>query len=338
MKVSNLKVGSRLGLAFGLVLLITALIATMGAWRLGTLKSSSQHVATVELERQSLVQAWLSDIHLNWARTLASLKAVDVAYIDALKKDMDATSVTTVAKQKRMEELVQDSQGKQLMADIAKARDTYRSKRDEIRDLAKLGEDVSVQVDQTLRPLSEKYIAAIDKLSQHMGAALKNSQAEMASVADTGQTLLGVGAVVAIALGALLAYLATHSITVPVRHALQSAEAMAGGNLSVAIHAQGKDETGQLLQALAGMKDNFAHIVSDVRNNAESVATASAEISHGNNDLSARTESQASALEQTAASMEELSSTVKQNADNARQANQLAMSASTVAIQGGEVV
>ena len=43
-------------------------------------------------------------------------------------------------------------------------------------------------------------------------------------------------------------------------------------------------------------------------------------------------------LEQTAASMEELTSTVKQNADNARQANQLAVSASEVAVKGGEVV
>ncbi|MBI2746195.1 MAG: MCP four helix bundle domain-containing protein [Burkholderiales bacterium] len=71
---------------------------------------------------------------------------------------------------------------------------------------------------------------------------------------------------------------------------------------------------------------------------ARSVAGASAEIAQGNNDLSMRTEQQASALEETAASMEELSSTVKQNADSARQANQLAQSASTVAIQGGNVV
>jgi methyl-accepting chemotaxis protein len=36
--------------------------------------------------------------------------------------------------------------------------------------------------------------------------------------------------------------------------------------------------------------------------------------------------------------MEELTATVKQNADNARQANQLARTASEVAVQGGEVV
>lgn len=68
------------------------------------------------------------------------------------------------------------------------------------------------------------------------------------------------------------------------------------------------------------------------------MASASAQIAQGNHDLSARTESQASALEQTASSMEELSATVRQNADNARQANQLAQNASTVAVEGGEVV
>jgi methyl-accepting chemotaxis protein len=68
------------------------------------------------------------------------------------------------------------------------------------------------------------------------------------------------------------------------------------------------------------------------------VSTSSAEIAHGNHDLSALTESQASAPEQTAASMEQLSAAVKQNADSAHQANQLAMNASSVAVKGGDVV
>jgi methyl-accepting chemotaxis protein len=68
------------------------------------------------------------------------------------------------------------------------------------------------------------------------------------------------------------------------------------------------------------------------------VASASTQIAQGSHDLSARTEQQAGALEETSASMEELNSTVKANADNARQANQMAMSASTVAAQGGDVV
>jgi len=78
--------------------------------------------------------------------------------------------------------------------------------------------------------------------------------------------------------------------------------------------------------------------VSDVRQNADGVATASAQIAQGNLDLSSRTEEQASALEQTAASMEQLTATVRQNAENAKAANELSHGASTIAIKGGAVV
>jgi len=91
-------------------------------------------------------------------------------------------------------------------------------------------------------------------------------------------------------------------------------------------------------QTLKTTLDRMAAAVATVRSSASSMDVACAEIASGNHDLSARTESQASALQETAASMEELSSTVKQNADNAKQANQLAQNASTVAVQGGEVV
>ena len=117
-----------------------------------------------------------------------------------------------------------------------------------------------------------------------------------------------------------------------------TAGAIAQGDLSQSVVADGRDEIGQMLSQLAQMQDNLAKVVADVRIGSESVATASSQIASGNHDLSARTEQQASALEETAASMEELSATVKQNADSARQANQLALSASTTAIQGGEVV
>jgi methyl-accepting chemotaxis protein len=112
---------------------------------------------------------------------------------------------------------------------------------------------------------------------------------------------------------------------------------IAQGDLTVDIALKSDDQS-SLLFAIKSMRDSLSAIVGHVRTGSEGVASSSAEIAHGNNDLSARTESQASALEETAASMEELSSTVKQNADNARQANQLAQNASTVAVQGGAVV
>ncbi|WP_428003081.1 methyl-accepting chemotaxis protein [Acidovorax sp.] len=146
--------------------------------------------------------------------------------------------------------------------------------------------------------------------------------------------LLAVALAVAVALGRTF----VRSITVPLAQAVQLSNAVAQGDLRGTATAHGTDEVGQLMAALVQMRRQLTDVVSQVRGGSEGVATASAQIAQGNNDLSARTESQASALEETAASMEELSSTVRQNADSARQASALAGNARTIAVQSGDVV
>jgi len=128
------------------------------------------------------------------------------------------------------------------------------------------------------------------------------------------------------------------SITEPIAQAVEVAIAVSQGNLSIPVPVRGSNELGRLMLALQTMRNHLSEVVRNVRQGSEAVAIASTEIAQGNHDLSARTESQASALQQTAASTEQLSAAVKQNADTARQANQLALSASSIAERGGEVV
>jgi len=127
-------------------------------------------------------------------------------------------------------------------------------------------------------------------------------------------------------------------ITHPLREAVEIADAVAKGDLTMRIEVRSGDETGHLLQAMKNMIASLIGIVTEVRSNTDSITTASKEIAQGNADLSERTEEQASSLEETASSMEELTSTVHQNAENARQASQLAHSASGIAVRGGKVV
>ncbi len=124
----------------------------------------------------------------------------------------------------------------------------------------------------------------------------------------------------------------------PLNSAVDLAHRVAAGDLTTQAKIVMDDEVGELITAMHAMQNSLVTVVSHVRKGAEGVATASTQIAQGDVDLSARTESQASALEQTAASMEELSGRVKQNADSAQQANQLALNASHVAEQGGAVV
>jgi methyl-accepting chemotaxis protein len=120
--------------------------------------------------------------------------------------------------------------------------------------------------------------------------------------------------------------------------ARQVAEQVRDGDLATSVSDASRDELSPLLAALSEMQQSLSRVVGSVRGNAESVATASAQIAQGNQDLSGRTEQQASALQQTAATMEQLGTTVRHNADSAKQANQLAITASSVAAQGGQVV
>jgi methyl-accepting chemotaxis protein/methyl-accepting chemotaxis protein-1 (serine sensor receptor) len=116
----------------------------------------------------------------------------------------------------------------------------------------------------------------------------------------------------------------------------EAAEAVAQGDLSQDFG--GSARPGSVMAAMQRMRQQLQQIVAGVRDNAESVATASAEIAQGNQDLSQRTEEQASALEETAASMEQIGANVAHNAENLTQASQLAESASALARQGGDAV
>ncbi|MHB1676838.1 MAG: methyl-accepting chemotaxis protein [Sulfuriferula sp.] len=144
--------------------------------------------------------------------------------------------------------------------------------------------------------------------------------------------LLGVS--IAIVSSSLL----VRSIILPLQLAIGMARKVAAGDLTAHSQVNSHDEIGELQQTLKDMNANLTEIVGEVRIGTQSIASASSEIAAGNLDLSNRTEAQAGSLEETASAMEQLTATVKQNADNASQANQLAETASEVAVKGGQVV
>ncbi|HCM9498777.1 TPA: Tar ligand binding domain-containing protein [Enterobacter asburiae] len=127
-------------------------------------------------------------------------------------------------------------------------------------------------------------------------------------------------------------------LLLPLEEVINHIRAIAAGDLTQPIQAEGKNEMAILARNVQEMQTSLANTVGVVREGADTIYTGAGEISAGSNDLSSRTEQQAASLEETAASMEQLTATVKQNADNARQASRLALDASSTAKKGGNVV
>ncbi|WCM93592.1 methyl-accepting chemotaxis protein [Acidovorax sp. NCPPB 2350] len=156
---------------------------------------------------------------------------------------------------------------------------------------------------------------------------------------NTGVILAG--SLLAVLLACGLGLWVTRSITRQLGgepdYASQIVLEIAQGNLAVEVTTRAGDQS-SLLAGMKTMRERLAHVVGQVRQSSDSIATGSTQIATGNADLSQRTEEQASNLQQTAASMEEITATVKNNGDTARQATQLADSASAVAERGGTVM
>src|SRR5450830_1772035 len=201
--------------------------------------------------------------------------------------------------------------------------------------LAFNGEEAVKLIATQIDPLQQKALLEINKLVDLQDTASMDlrSNAESSANKLIG-ALTAIGVIVLLA-GVGFSIILTRSITKPLDDAVQIAKRVAAGELSQRDAADGNDEISELLNALKEMSDNLFNIVSEVRQGTDAIAIASSEISTGNADLSSRTETQAGALEETASSMEQITATVRHNADNARQANDLVTSASNFAVQGG---
>jgi len=338
MRWNDWKLGARLTFAFGLLLLMALSITALGMSRIQVLRQANQALATVEMERQALVQEWFNDLQMNWLRTEASFKADNAAYLEKTRREMASVVNAQSQRIERTRTLMLPGPEQQSFAQALEAREAYRVTRSDLQKQQDAGQNVAEQVDQRLQPLFKAYEQRLTQLKQAVTQRVNAETQDNLALAERSLYWLGGAALAAVLVGIWLTWRITRSVTQPVGQAVKVAQAIAKGDLAQTIESTAKDESGILLRSLADMQAHLAGIVREVRHNADGVSNTSAEIAQGNNDLSSRTELQASALQQTAASMEQLGSTVKQNAETARNANERARAASLVAERGGVVV
>ena len=322
MNFNNLKIGQRLGLGFGAVLLL--LLVLTGVSLSGMSAASRGQQALVDMEqRAGMADEWVASTQLNINRVMALAKSGNNPEVEAYFKPLIAQTTERInTLQKDLEASIESDKGKALLADIAARRKDYIAVRKTYFDALKAADPQAAQLlDGQLLPAAQRYLSAMQELQKYEHA-LGDEKLQQAHAIDARQrALIGGIALLALLVGVLVAWRVARSVTMPVAGAVRAARAVADGDLTQAVQVDRRDELGQLQQALADMKASLLSTVTQVRQASDSIGVASSEIASGNQDLSARTEQTASSLQQTAASMEELTSTVRNSADAARQAN-----------------
>src|SRR5450830_556818 len=336
----RLRIGSRLALAFGLILLLSIISSaySLVAARAGA--EATRRMTQLPLAKERLVSDWYANTFSAVARTALIARSTDESLSTTFAKPIADSVTRSTELIKQIEALLASDEEKDMMKAIVADRAVYQAAKVKVMNAKKAGDaDASVAFfDKEFTPAAERYSAKLQALLALQRKTIDATAAALDAASTRAfQLLVLLGALVVVA-GAAMAWLISRSITTPLRSAVAVAETVAAGDLTSTFDTSAHDEIGELLRALKRMNDALFHVVSQVQGGTTTIATASREIAAGNLDLSARTEQQASSLEETAASMEELTATVRQNAENAQQANQLVLAASNVAARGGAIV
>ena len=343
-----MKIGTRLGLGFTLVLLLLIASTMLGINRMAMIQDHLHKITRINNQETKLITAMRMTVYERGLamRNLAlmneeELMKQQVVLIKAQARQYSETEAELL-KMFTSEE-GGNPEGKALL-DKIKSHETASlpliTKAIEFGMDYKPFEASKVMMEELL-PVQNKWMDALDAL---IGMEEKLNEQDTVDTENAyfsaRMMMLGMG-LAAVLWGVITAFQLTRRLTKQLGgepdYAAAIAESIAAGDLAIEIETQPGDHN-SLLHAMKTMRNSLANIVDQVRRGTDTIATESIQIASGNQDLSARTEMQASSLQETASSMEELTATVKHNADNARQASKLAESASEVAARGGKVV
>lgn len=346
MSFGNVKLGARLISAFVLVSIISAIVSGVGIRDMGQIAANADKTYRQDLVGLNLIQQANADVLRVGTYLRNAILAATAAQRSASLDQAEKALASAREHLNQAEPLVYTDKGKSTFADLDRSWQDYRQAFDEIKGrIASAGlQDRDSLTDYLLgeyhRKGYETLVLMADLVQTKQGDAQRTAEANdevYNESRDVMLVLVAFSLLIGVGVGIMLARSVTRQLGAEPTVAAGLARSVAEGDLGVRIDLRPGD-TGSLMASLKGMCEALKRVVSDVRENAEGVATASAQIAQGNLDLSSRTEEQAASLEETASSMEQLTASVRHNTDNVRQAATLAGTASGVAQRGGEVV
>jgi len=337
---ANVKIGSRLALGFGIVLVLLGAITVTGSMRLAELNGYVSQIVAQKYPATSTVE----DLRFRASDTARIARNIilltDPKDIQTNKGKLDAHTAATVDNFKKLEGYVDSETGRKLLSDLRGAEAAYAAFTAEVVQLGisgKKAEATKVLFGPKYQTQGA-YFAAIKNLVDFQESEMEAAKKQAGDVYTMARNLmlaLGAGAVVA---GLGIGFWVTRSITKPLGRAVDAANRLAGGDLTVRITSTARDETGQLLQAMDGMITKLSQVVEEVNSGAESLAGASEEVNATAQSLSQAASEQAAGVEETSASVEQMTASISQNTENAKITDAMAAKAATDAAEGGEAV
>jgi methyl-accepting chemotaxis protein WspA len=335
MFLGNMKIGTRLGLAFGVVLIMVLGIIAVSVSRLASMNALLSSFANERVPQVVMSHKWAISV-LESARHMRNIFILDH---DKIPEEL---GLLENEKQKRIElmnsilAMVDTAQGKEFWKNAVDVRAAYVPDEDEFIRLVqanRLDEAKRLFIDKA-RPEQLIYIAAIYKLMDYQASLLAKDPDTAKREYSSGRTaIVSIGVLVTL-VSAVLAFWITRSITEPLQRALKTAQQVAGGDLAAHIDVSSRDETGQLLAALKNMMQSLARIVGDVQSSGIQVNSSVTAIAATGKQQQATASEIAATTTEIGATSKEISATSRELVKTMNEVSAVAEQSATLANSG----
>uniref|UniRef100_UPI0037D99CB8 methyl-accepting chemotaxis protein n=1 Tax=Stigmatella hybrida TaxID=394097 RepID=UPI0037D99CB8 len=335
-----MKISSKLLLSF---LCLSMLSVLLGAFAIHQLSKMNDATDVVTDNRMpsiifvSTANTDTSDFLIYEHQHLLSTDAVRMAsYERSMRQELESID----SNMRKYEALISSSEERRMLEEFNRLWKDFLEEHERLITLSRANQKEEARAVEQGR-LQETYQSASDKLEELVLAIQKSSGTASGDSDDIYAAARGwIFTVVGFSFlaGVLLSVLISRVISRPLADAVQVADRIAEGDLTVRIASTTEDETGRLLGAMQRMVQKLAQVISEVREGASTLASASAQVSSSSQSLSQGTSEQASSVEETTSSLEQITATISQNREHSRQMEQMAVQGARDADESGRAV
>ncbi|MFW0975281.1 methyl-accepting chemotaxis protein [Leclercia pneumoniae] len=340
MSLNNVRIGTKLFLAFGFIILLMIVSSGLSLLSLSRANSGMQTIISEDypttVKANQLIeqfQEFVSTQQLMLLDDQGTYTATSEQHLKAISENITRIS-TDLANR------LNDKESQKILSDFSQIRQQYLESRFRILKAIQNNDRPGAVAEMmtTTLTLQQAYKAKVQELIAVQNREMQKGGADVERDFKSNRMILVLLALGSVLAASVIGWFIARSITHPLGQAVSLAESIAEGDLTRTVVSRSRDETGVLLNALMTMKTRLQEIVQEVQSGSESISSAAAQIVAGNQDLAARTEEQASSVEQTAASMEQITVTVKNTAAHTGDATHLSADAALVVKNNGEMM
>ncbi|MFE8603013.1 methyl-accepting chemotaxis protein [Archangium violaceum] len=336
----DLKIASKLLVAFLALSTFTLLLGVFALRQMDVMNDATDEVTDTLMPALSAVSDANTDTSDFLISELQHVLTSDPAQMAQYEREMQQLQESINQYMARYEALIRQDEERRLYEEFTRDWKDFLNEHEKLLALSRSGQDEAARAayNERSRPAYKEANKNLEELVVVLQKASKKASEHSDSTHELARGWILSTMGVSLLIGLLLSMLIARVISRPLNDAVQVADRIAEGDLTVRINAETQDEAGRLLAALQRMVQKLSQVIGEVREGSGALASASSQVSASSQNLSQGTSEQASSVEETTSSLEQMTASITQNRSHGRQMEEMAVQGAKDAEEGGRAV